>query len=156
MPTIKEEMAAIDQRKFDWYANLSEDDQKSLSMWVLMRYCSSTDSKVSEINEHYLSMTNELVNVHFNDLRNHPELQMRLMQCVGIGTNQFHSWVKPGKRKKDSSSASNKLFAFYEQKMPHLDDDELTYMLSLMTPDEIKAHLTDYGMSDKQIRDMMK
>lgn len=156
MPTIKEEMAAIDRRKFDWYSKLSEEEQKSLSMWVLMRYCSSTGSKVEEINEHYLIMTNELVNVYFNDLRHHPELQMRLMQCVGIGTNQFHPWIKPGKRKKDGNKVNKKLFDLFETRYPHLNDDEIDFLISNLSKDEIKANLTDSGMSDKQIKELMK
>lgn len=149
-------MAAIDRRKFKWYASLSEDEQKELSMWVLMRYCSSTGSKVDEINEHYLTMTNELVNVHFNDLRLHPELQFRLMQCVGIGTDQFHPWLKPGKRKRDTETANKKLFDLFEKRYPHLNDDELNIVLERMTKDDIKAYLIDSGFDDKQIKDLLK
>lgn len=155
MPTIKEEMAAIDQRRFQWYGNLSEEDQKSLSMWVLMRYCSSTGSKIDEINYHYLTMTNELVNAHFNDLRNHPELQFRLMQCVGIGSNQFHPWIKPGKRKK-SAKGNAKLTEFYLNLNPHLKDDEVAMALDIMSDDEIEQMLTDAGIEKKKIKDYLK
>lgn len=155
MPTIKEEMAAIDRRKFGWYDSLTDDEKKGLSMWVLMRYCSSTGSNVDEINEHYLTMTNELVNVNFNDLRHHPELQMRLMQCVGIGTNQFHPWVKPGKRKKDKS-ANPKLFGLIEQRSPHYSDEEIEMLIKMMDKAEIKQLLVEYGLTDKQIKEYLK
>jgi len=156
MPTIKEEMAAIDRRKFGWYASLTDEERKSLSMWVLMRYCSSTSSKVEEINHHYLTMTNELVNVHFNDLRHHPELQMRLMQCVGIGTNQFHAWIKPGKRRRDSNKANQKLYDVFVTRYPHLNDDEIDMLLDSMDRDAVKQNLQDSGLSDKQIKEMLK
>lgn len=148
-------MSAIDRRKFDWYNSLTDEERKGLSMWVLMRYCSSTGSKVNEINEHYLTMTNELVNVHFNDLRHHPELQMRLMQCVGIGTNQFHPWIKPMKKKSDN--ASNKLlFQFYLDQYPHLDGDEINMLIDSMTQEEIVQELEGYGYSDKDIKAYLK
>lgn len=155
MPTVKEEMAALDRRDFSWYNNLSDDDRKSLSMWVLMRYCSSTSNRVHEINEHYLIMTNELVNVHFNDLRHDPELQWRLMQCVGIGSNQFHAWIKPMKRKK-SKKANAKLEDFYLTLYPHLKDDEVAMALDAMETDEIKALLEEAGISKNKVKDYLK
>jgi hypothetical protein len=155
MPTIKEEMAALDRRNFSWYDNLSEDDQKSLSMWVLMRYASSTSSNVAEINEHYLTMANELVNVHFNDMRHHPALQWRLMQCAGIGTNQFHNWIKPMKKKKDTSSNS-RLFTFYETKFPHLNDVEIEMMIGLHSEAELTEFLLEHGLSAKEIKVLLK
>lgn len=155
MPTIKEEMAAIDRRKFSWYDSLTEEERKGLSMWVLMRYCSSTGSRVADINNHYLTMTNDLVNVNFNDLRNHPELQLRLMQCVGIGTDQFHPWIKPGKRKR-SSNGNAKLEEFVLGLYPHLKDDELGILIDRMGEDEIVAMLEDAGIEKKKIKDYLK
>jgi len=155
MPTIKEEMSALDRRNFDWYSNLSEEDQKSLSMYVLMRYAASTNSKVVEINEHYLTMVNELVNVNFNDLRKHPELQWRLMQCAAIGTSQFHQWIKPMKKKKEGSK-NPKLFDFYERQFPHFSDDEIEYLINSQSKTEIKEVLVEHGLSDKDIKAILK
>lgn len=155
MPTIKQEMAAIDRRQFKWYDSLSEEEQKKLSMWVLMRYCSATDSKVEEINLHYLTLTNELVNVHFNTLRHHPELQFRLMQVIGVGTSQFHPWIAPGKRKKDTS-ANPKLFGLIEKQCPHYSDDEVELLISMMDKDDIKQLLQDYGIPDKKHKEYLK
>lgn len=155
MPTIKQEMAAIDRRQFGWYSSLTDQERKDLSMWVLMRYCSSTGSRVSEINHHYLTMTNELVNVNFNDLRHHPELQMRLMQCVGIGTDQFHPWIKPGKRTQ-SVKGNAKLHDFYLELYPHLSNDEVSLALDAMGTDEIKNLLVDAGIPEKKIKEYLK
>ncbi len=155
MPTIKQEMTAIDRRQYAWYDSLTEDEKKALSMWVLMRYCSSVDSKVDDISHHYLIMTNELVNVHFNTLRHHPELQMRMMQLVGVGTNQFHPWVKPMKQKRDKS-ANPKLFGLIEQQRPHFSSDEIEMLIRMMDKDETKQLLLDYGIPDKKHKEYLK
>jgi hypothetical protein len=155
MPTVKEEMSAIDRRKHSWYSKLSEEEQKSLSMWVIMRYCSSTDSKVSEINEHYLMLTNELVNVHFNDLRHHPELQLRLMQCVGIGSDQYHSWIKPGKRKK-GVSINTRIHEFFLTLYPHLNDDEISIIIAQMGENGLKEILANAGVPANKVKDYLK
>jgi hypothetical protein len=155
MPTIKEEMAALDKRDFKWYANLSAEDQKSLSMYVLMRFAATTNSNVTEINEHYLTMVNELVNVHFNDMRHHPELQWRLIQCASIGTIQSHQWVKPMKKKKEAS-LNPKLFAFYETQYPHFNDDEIESLIRMQSKDDMKELLNEHGLSDKEIKALIK
>jgi hypothetical protein len=155
MPTIKEEMTALDRRNFTWYSELSEEDQKSLSMYVMMRYAASTNSNVTEINEHYLTMVNELVNVNFNDMRKHPELQWRLLQCAAIGTTQFHQWIAPMKRKKDKSK-NPKLFAFYETKYPHFNDDEIETLIKMQDKDDIRELLKEHGLGDKEIKALLK
>lgn len=155
MPTIKEEMSALDKRNFQWYNNLSEEDQKSLSMYVLMRWAASTNSNVIEINEHYLTMVNELVNVNFNDMRKHPELQWRLLQCAAIGTNQYHQWIKPMKKKKETSK-NPKLFVFYEELFPQFNNDEIEMLIAMQEPNDIKELLTEHGYSDKEIKALLK
>ena len=82
--TIKNEMSAIDTKNRTWYNSPTDDEKKKVGIWVLMRYCSSVKNNVTDIEEHYLEFTNEIVNVHFNTLR-HPELQFKLMQAIGIG-----------------------------------------------------------------------
>lgn len=155
VPTVKEEMSAIDRRRKGWYDKLTPDEQKSLSMWVVMRYCSSTQSKVPEINAHYLTLTNDLVNVHFNDLRLHPELQFRLMQCVGIGSDQFHNWIKPGKRKK-STTVNSQLHSFLLGLNPHFNDDEIVMLIEALGDDKIKELLVSAGVPNNKVKDYFK
>lgn len=155
MPTIKEEMTALDRRNFNWYKNLSEEDRKSLSMWVLMRYASAAESKVTEINHHYLSMVNEFVNVHFNALRHHPELQWRLLQVCAVGTPQFHPWIQPGKNKKVAKT-NKKLFDFFVARYPQCNDDEIMIMIDSMSQDNRKQLLVEAGLDDKAIKEYLK
>lgn len=148
-------MSALDRRNFQWYNNLSDEDRKSLSMYVLMRYAATTNNNVSEINEHYLTMVNELVNVNFNDMRKDPELQWRLLQCAAIGTNQFHQWIKPMKKRKDVSK-NPKLFQFYEEQFPHFSNDEIEMLISIQEPEDVRELLLEHGLNDKEIKALMK
>ena len=92
---IKEEMRAIDAKDRRWYDSLTEEEKGKLGMWLLMRYTSSAGEKMFQ--EHYLEWTNEVVNVHFNKLRKHPQLQWQLLQLVGLGKPTYHPWIAPGK-----------------------------------------------------------
>ena len=75
---IKEEMRAIDAKDRRWYDSLTEEEKSKLGIWLLMRYTSNAGEKMFQ--EHYLEWTNEVVNVHFNKLRKHPQLQWQLLQ----------------------------------------------------------------------------
>jgi len=153
--SIKEEMRVIDQRDFDWYDSLTEEERKKLSLYVLMRYTSSTGSNVHEINEHYLTTVNDAVNVHFSQFAKHPKLQHRLLQLAGIGSNQFHPWIAPGKRKK-SKQGNAKLQDFYTTLFPHLKDDEIVIALDAMSKDEIKDMLEEAGIPKERVKDYFK
>ena len=148
--SIKEEMRAIDERDVGWWDTLTEEEQKKISPWVLMRYTSACDTNHDSIRDHYLSMTNELVNVQFNTLRHHVQLQHRLLQVVGIGKGQYHPWIAPGKRKKKNKVA-DWLLALY----PQLNDDELDILLQ-STKAELKSLAESTGMTDKDIKALFK
>jgi hypothetical protein len=155
MPTIKQEMGAIDRRRFGWYNSLTDDERKSLSMWVLQRWTTCTSSKVDEINEHYLTLTNDIVNVHFNAMSKHPELQFRLMQISGIGSEQPRTWIKPMKKKKEISR-NPKLFEFYEKQFPYFSDDEIEQLISIQDRDDQNELLAEHGLNAKEIKAMLK
>jgi hypothetical protein len=155
MPTIKQEMSALDRRDYAWYQGLTATEKKSLSMWVLMRYASSVESNVWDINAHYLTMMNDVVNVHYNTLRKHPELQWRLMQVCALGTPQSHSWIKPGKQIGQFKSNA-KMAEFYLALYPHLSDDEVDLALSMMSDEDKKQMLLEAGIENKKIKDYLK
>ena len=148
--TIKEEMRAIDQRDVGWWDSLTEEEQKKVGIWILMRYTSACDSNHDQIRDHYLTMTNDLVNVQFNTLRHHPQLQHRLLQLVGIGKSQYHPWIPPGKRQK-----KNKVADWLIKLYPSINDDELDLLLQ-RTKAELKALAEQTGMTDKDIKALFK
>jgi len=87
---IKTVMKVLDTKKYEWYENLSDEEKNEVSPWQLMRFMSSVQSNNREIIDFHLTFVNDLVNVNFNVIREHPELQVRLMQIVGMGVPQFH------------------------------------------------------------------
>jgi len=147
--TIKEEMRAIDTKDRAWYASLTEEEKKKLSPWLLMRYTSNSSDKM--FTEHFLEWTNEVVNVHFNKLRKHTQLQFQLLQLVGLGKSVFHPWIQPGKAQK-----KNKLQAWIVENYKHLNDDEIDILIRDTSKDEWKNIFFEYGMDDKQIKELLK
>lgn len=149
--TIKEEMRAIDTKDRGWYDSLTAEERKKLGIWVLMRYASSCKHDIKEIEEHYLEMTNELVNVHHNVLRHHPQLQFQLMQALGLGKSMFHPWLQPGKRGTES-----KLHKVFSDAYPQLNQDELDIFIAQHTKDDLIDLMEQLGYEKKDIKKILK
>lgn len=147
---LKSVMKAIDTKDIDWYDNLSDDEKNEVNIWQLMRFTSSNNSSLFDIKYHYLYATNELVNVNFNVLRKHPELQFRLLQVVGIGSAQFHPWIKPSK-----SHKKNNLTEYLKTIFSECNDDELEIIASNDKKD-IKIYLKERGLTDTEIKEVLK
>lgn len=141
---IKAVLSAIDRCDKNFYSNLSPDEQKAFVAWTTMRFASSANG---DYMEHYLIMVNDIVNHNFSSLSKHPELQWKLLALCGVGRNQFHPWIKPG-RKKGKNDTQEILSQFY----PNAKQDELELLEQITTKDELKQMLADAGHDDKDIK----
>lgn len=146
---LKDITGAIDRCDFDFYARLSKEDKKAFSPWMVMRYASSARGADAY---HYLLMVNDIVNVEFNTLKNHPELQWKLLATCGIGHNTFHPWVPPGKGKKKAT----KIGKFLHDTYPTLNRKEIELLEQMNSKDDLKQLAKDHGMDDKTIKDLFK
>jgi hypothetical protein len=148
---IKQVMNAIDKKDVEWYKNLTDEEKSQVTPWQLMRFLSSADNKNKKIVEYYLELTNELVNLDFNILRNHPELQIRLMQAIGLGINMFHPWIPPAKKEK-----KDKIHEFLELIFPDCNFDELEIIKTKNNKEDLIELAKLYGLDDKQIAEIFK
>ena len=145
---FKRVLPAIDTRNKQFYERLTEEEQKGFAAWLVMRYLSSAESATPEIIEHYLIMTNELVNTNFSDLKNHPELLWKLMSVVGVGKSVKHPYVAPGKGKKKKSNAFK---TWLHEQYNHLSEQEIDLWFSNITREQARDMLEQYQIKDKDI-----
>jgi len=146
---LKDMMGAIDRCDFDFYARLDKEQKKAFSPWMAMRYASSARGTDAY---YYLLTINSIVNVDFNTLKNHPELQWKLLATCGVGHNAFHPWVPPGKGKK----AATKIGKFLHGVYPTLNRKEIELLEQINTKDDIRELAKDHGFDDKAIKDLLK
>ena len=142
--SLKDGCLAIDKRNKTFYNSLDTEQQKKFSIWLYMRYASSVDDPI--FRDHYLEMVNDLVNVNFNDLTKHKELQWLLISLCGIGKKQFHPWIKPGKRKEKP-----KIKTWLAKTFLNLKDSELDTLIELNTINELKDYANQQGLTNKEI-----
>jgi hypothetical protein len=144
---FKRVLPALDTRNKALYENLSEEEMKGFSPWLVQRYLSSAESANNAIIEHYLIMTNEIVNVNFSEVKD-PEMTWKLMSMVGIGKSLKHPYIAPGggKRKKKNAFRS-----WLREQYPHLDDQELDIWIGNLDKKSAKDMLEQYHVKDKDV-----
>ena len=144
---LKEIMAAIDKKDRNFYNNLSDEQKKAFSAWMMMRYCSSVQGKDAA---NYIYMTNELVNYQFSEVSKHPELQWLLLSACGVGKIQFHPYLKPP----NSRKKKNKIFEFIYSIYPHMKAEDINNMIDINTKEELTEFAVAHGYDDKTIKDI--
>jgi len=146
---LKDIMYAIDKKDKQYYNRLTDDQKKSFSAWMMMRYASSVQGGIA-VKSHYVYMVNELVNKHFSDISGHPELQWLLLSTCGDGSVQFHPYLKPPSSRKKK----NKLAEFISTLYPHYKTDEVDLLIELNSKEELLQLAADNGYSDKEIKEI--
>ena len=145
--SIANEMAHFDYKNRTFYDELSDEERKKFSNFLMIRYGSSVQGS-RDLQEFYLISTNERLNKHFFNINRHPKLQWLCATTVspGMGT-QRHQWIAP--KKKDSD---NKSIKFLREQYPHLKEDELKLMSELNDKDDLKQLARKLGWDDKRIK----
>jgi hypothetical protein len=145
--SLQVELPAMDYRNMDFYKNLSDEHKKEISLWVLMRFMSSSQNQP----EHHIMMVNDIVNNNFSNISKHPELQWKLLALCGTGRKQFHPWIPPPKGIK-----KNKLEQAVLTHYPLLKDSDLEMLLSINTQEDWEQFFKENGYDDKTISELFK
>lgn len=97
---IKRELGAVDQKNYDFYNNLTDEERKAFSPYILMRYTSNVQGD-RDIQEWFVEMTNEMVNKnHWQLSKNHKGLLWKLFAATGAGVSCYHPYIAAGKKEK--------------------------------------------------------
>jgi len=139
--SINNEMAVFDRKDRAFYDNLTVDERKKFSNFLMIRYGSSVQGS-RDLQEFYLIATNERLNKHFFNINKHPKLQWLCATTVspGMGT-QRHSWIAPKKRELVAGSIKKQLVELF----PHLKNDEIEVMAEINTKKDIDAYVKSLG-----------
>lgn len=97
---IKRELNNVDQRNYNFYDNLSDQEKKEFSPYVLMRYISNVQGD-ADTADWFLERTNEFVNKnHWALSKNHKPLLWKLFASCGTGVNCYHPYLKASSKEK--------------------------------------------------------
>ena len=147
---LKDILAAIDMGAKNVWDEITDDERKQISFWLLNRYVSGINGS-REKQELAVFKTNEYYNKNFNDIgvskdKGHPKLLWQLLcMCGNTGKNEFHPWI--GFKKRDGSTG--KAMQLLEKIYPHLKTDEVETLARISTKKELKQLAEEHEIDAK-------
>lgn len=140
--SINNEMAVFDRKDREFYDNLTDEERKKFSTFLMIRYGSSVLGS-RDLQEFYVISCNERLNKHFFALHKHPKLQWLMATTVspGMGT-QRHQWIATKKKEAGPAGSVKKQLA---ELFPNMKQDELDLMANITTKKELDQYLKKHG-----------
>jgi hypothetical protein len=143
---IQNEMIQFDCKNRAFYDELTVEERKKFSNYLMIRWGSSIQGS-AELQNYYLQSSNHYVNKHFFTINRHPKLQWLCATAVspGLGT-QRHQWIAPKKKEAGASGVRKQLAELY----PHLKNDEIELMAKINTKKDIDEYVKQLGQETKK------
>jgi hypothetical protein len=142
---IKRELNAVDTKNYDFYDNLTDEEKKAFSPYILMRYTSSVQGD-RDTQEWFLEMTNDMVNKNYMDIsKEHKALQWKLFAGVGTGASAYHPYLAAGKKEK-----ANKIEKLLAELNPAMKMSDIKLMAKLMDKKDREELFDKMGFDKKQ------
>ena len=141
--SIGNEMAQFDSKNREFFDELTDEEKKKFSPFLMIRYGSSVSGN-RDLQEFYLIATNERLNKKFFAVNTaqHKKLQWLMATTVSPGLGNFrHNWIAPKKKEPGAGSMRKQLADLF----PHLKDDELALLAQITTKKEIDIYLRELG-----------
>lgn len=148
--SIQNEMLQFDLKNRGFYDELSDEEKKKFSAYLILRFGASVDGH-PDLQEWYIRSTNERVNKHFFDLGKHEKLQWLLCTTVSpsMGSHR-HYWQASKKREGD-----NKVYKFLANMYPDMKVSDLEVLANLITKSELKDIAKEMGYTDSDIKKVL-
>lgn len=142
---LKRELTAVDTKNYEFYNQLSDEEKKQFSPYVLMRFISNVDGS-RDLQEWFIEMTNECVNKHHWQLsKNHKALLWKLLAATGVGSTFYHPYLAAGKKEK-----TDKFLKLLCDLNPSAKLSDLELLSTLMTKEERDSLFDGLGFDKKQ------
>ena len=142
--SIQNEMAQFDRKNREFYDELSDEERKKFSNYLMVRWGSSVHGS-RDLQEFYVIATNERLNKHFFAINRHPKLQWLMATTVspGLGT-QRHQWIAPKKKEAGANEVKKTLMSLY----PNMKLADIDVLAQLTDKKDLKQLLREHGDQD--------
>ena len=143
---IANEMRQMDQKNRDFYHDLTPEQRKKFSTYLMIRWSSAVQGS-RDLEEFYVIATNERLNKHFFSVNRHPQLQWLMATSVSPALGaQRHCWIAPKKRVGNSAGAVRKQL---QTLLPDLSYEEIDLLIQINSRQELAQYLHDHGIDTK-------
>jgi hypothetical protein len=142
---IGRELSGVNQRNHNFYKNLTDDEKKAFSPYILMRYVSNPQVD-TETYEFVLGRVNDLVNInHWTLSKNHKPLLWQLFASCGVGMPVKYTYLKASSKEK-----ANKIERLLEEIYPAMKLSDIKLLASMMDDQDKKELFDKMGFDKKQ------
>jgi hypothetical protein len=139
--SVNNEMAQLDSKNRTFYDELTDEEKKKFSNFLMIRYGSSVQGS-RDLQEFYLISTNQRLNKHFFAINRHPKLQWLCATTVSPGMGNFrHQWIAPKKKEAGSGGIKKQLAELF----PNRKQDEIELLSNIVSKKELDAYLKELG-----------
>jgi len=147
-------LRAMDKKNRDFYDNLNEQERKGFAPFVMVRWASTVEHSMTEMDEWWVKATNQRFNTDLLNISEHPKLQWLVATTASPGMGAMkHQWIG---YKKKTGKTNNKLKKFLIGEYPTLNDDEIEFLMTQVSNKEIRQYALDLGYNDKDIKAIFK
>jgi hypothetical protein len=138
---IRHEMQCFDLKDRKFYDELTDEEKKKFSNYLMIRWGSSVQGNNME-QAVYLLSCNENFNKHFFAINRHPRLQWLCATTVSPGWGSFrHNWIAPKKKETGAGTTKKQLAELF----PNLKLDDIDLLSKLITKKELDQYLKQLG-----------
>ena len=145
---IHDVMPAVDKRDMGFLERQEPDAKKEFAPPVVLRWASAVRGPQAE---NYVWLVNEIANVDFHVLHQHPELQYKLIAMCGCGKRQDHQWIPPAKVTRQAP----KLHAFLSKYHPLASAKEIDLLINLHTLETFIEFVNGSGADPQESKDLI-
>ena len=143
--SIQNEMSQFDKKNRDFYDELTDEERKKFSNYLMIRWGSSVQGS-RELQEFYVISTNERLNKHFFAVNKHPRLQWLMASSVSPGMGTYrHQWIAPKKKDGGTNEVKKALMEIY----PTMKMSDIEALAAITDKKEIREYLREHGHTDK-------
>jgi hypothetical protein len=138
---IKNEMKQLDRKNRDFYDELTTEERKKFSLFLMIRWSSGVDAD-ADMQEYYVRACNYYLNRHFFAINRHPKLQWLCATACSPGIGTFdHHYVRPKKKETGSNEIKKTLMAL----MPQAKMADIETLNKIVDKQQLKEHLAKLG-----------
>jgi hypothetical protein len=140
--SIGNEMLQFDRKNRKFYDDLTDEEKKKFSNFLMIRYGSSVQGNTLD-QAVYLLSCNENLNKHFFAINRHPKLQWLCATAVSPGWgSKRHNWIAPKKKEPSNNGIKKQLAELF----PNMKMDEIELLSAITTKKEFDAYLKELGI----------
>ena len=144
---LKDILAAVDMGAKEIWDQLSDDEKKQVSFYLLNRYVSSVKGSRDK-QELAVFKTNEYYNKQFFVLQKHKKLLWQLLCFAGNTKNiQYHEWIGHKRKSGDNTKIAKLLRTLY----PNKKEDEIELLTKISNKKEIIQLAKDNGIDEVKL-----